>query len=227
MKINTIIFGATGMIGKGVLIECLEHPEVESVLVIGRRSTEMQHPKLRELIHKDFLDYSAVVNQLKGYYACFFCLGISSVGMSEEDYTRITHDFTIKAAEALLEQNPDMTFCFISGAGTDDTLKSRQMWARVKGKTENDLKAMPFKGSYMFRPAYIQPKKGVRSATWWYQALYDIMGFMYPVWKALFPGNVSTTIEVGQAMINSVLFTPEKQTLESRDIVELAYQTNA
>ena len=218
MKINAIIFGATGHIGQGVLIECLEHPNVESILVIGRKSCGIEHHKVKEIIHENFLDYKSIEDKFSGYNACFFCLGTSSMRMKEEDYRRITQEFTIKAAEALSRQNDDMTFCFISGAGTDEKEKSRMMWARVKGRAENALKEFPFKNLYLMRPAYIQPMKGVKSN----MKLYTIMGPLYPVWRFLFPKGVTNTIEVGQAMINAVLHGYEKQTLENSDIIKLA-----
>lgn len=222
MKINAIIFGASGMIGSGVLIEALEHPEVESVLVIGRSSVGVQHPKLTELIHKDFMDYSAIEDQLSGYNACFFCLGISSFRMSEEAYRRITYDFTEKAGEVLSRLNPDMTFCFISGAGTD--VSSNTMWARVKGEAENVLKTFSFKKLFLMRPGYIQPVKGVKSKTKLYSIMYVIFGSLYPVWKRLFPKIVSTSEEIGLAMVHAVLHGYEKETMESIDIVELAHR---
>ena len=221
-KIRVIIFGATGMIGSGVLIECLDNPEVESVLIIGRRSCGKEHEKLKEIIHDNFMDYANIEKDLSGYNACFFCLGVSSAGMSEEQYHIITHDYVVKAAEVLSRLNPDMTLCFISGAGTDDTLKSRMMWARVKGKAENSLKSFPFKNLFLMRPAYIQPVKGVKPTL----TMYKILGPFYPLWRRLFPKYVTTTEEVGQAMINAVLYGAAKQTLENKDIIQLAKKTN-
>ena len=217
-KIKTILFGATGMIGSGVLIECLDNAEVASVLVIGRRSCGKKHEKLKEIIHDNFLDYSLIEGELSGYNACFFCLGVSSVGMSEEQYHIITHDYVVTAAEVLSRLNPGMTFCFISGAGTDDTLKSRMMWARVKGKAENRLKSFPFKHVYLMRPAYIQPIKGVKSSYF----MYKVLGPIYPLLKRLFPKYVTNTEEVGQAMINAVLHGADRQTLENKEIIQLA-----
>jgi hypothetical protein len=205
------------MIGKGVLIECLEHPDVKSVLVIGRRSCEMEHQKLREIIHTDFLDYSSIQEELSGYNACFFCLGISAAGMKEQTYHTITHDYAVKAADVLSRQNPDMIFCFVSGAGTDETQKSRMMWARVKGKTENSLKVYPFKALYLFRPAMIMPRKGVKPS----YLFYKIARPLYPLLKR-FPKFVTNTEEVGQAMIKVVLHGADKQTLENIDIVNTA-----
>jgi uncharacterized protein YbjT (DUF2867 family) len=217
-KIKAIVFGATGMIGSGVLIECIENAAVGSVLVISRRSTGKKHEKLKEIIHDNYLDYSAIEGELSGYNACFFCLGTASAGKSEEQYHLITHDYAVKAAEVLSRLNPDMTFCFVSGAGTDDTLKSRMMWARVKGKAENSLKAFPFKNLYLMRPAYIQPVKGVRPSYF----MYKVLKPLYPLLKRLFPKYVTNTEEVGQAMINAVLHGAEKQTLENKDLIQLA-----
>ncbi len=152
MKIKAILFGATGMVGEGVLLEALKYENVESVLVIGRRSCKVTNVKLKEIIHNNFFDYSTIEDQLKGYNACYFCLGVSSVGMTEKDYTRITYDLTMQAATTLSRLNPNMTFCYVSGTGTDSTEKGKMMWARVKGKTENDLAKLPFKAVYMFRP---------------------------------------------------------------------------
>jgi uncharacterized protein YbjT (DUF2867 family) len=218
IEIHAIIFGATGHIGQGVLIECLEHPSVKSVLVIGRNSCGREHEKLREIIHSDYLDYSAIEKDLAGYNACYFCLGISSVGKSEEEYTIITHDYAVKAAEVLSSQNRNMTFCFISGAGTDEKEKSRMMWARVKGKSENALREFPFKQLYLMRPAFIQPMKGVQSR----MKLYKVMGPLYPLLRRLFPNAVTNTVEVGLAMINAVLLGYDKQILENSDIIKLA-----
>lgn len=222
MDIKAILFGASGMVGKGVLIECLENSRVTSVLVIGRNSCGMQHPKLKELIHTDFMDYTAIQDQLKGYNACYFCLGVSAVGMSEEKYTRITYDYTLSTAKTLLALNPEMTFCYVSGTGTDSTEKGRSMWARVKGKTENDLLKMPFKSVYMFRPGYIQPMKGVRSKVGWYQALYTVFKPLYPVLKKLWPKYVTSTVQVGLAMINVTLKGYPTPWLENKQINELA-----
>lgn len=210
------------MIGSGVLIEALAHPEVEAILSIGRRPTGIQDSKLTELIHKDFTDFSAVEDQLSGYNACFFCLGISSFRMKEEAYRRITYDFTDKAGEVLSRLNPEMTFCFISGAGTDAT--SSTMWARVKGEAENVLKTYPFKSLFLMRPGYIQPVKGVKSKTRLYSLLYFFMGSLYPLWKRLFPKMVSTSEEIGLAMIHAVLHGYEKETMESIDLVTLAHR---
>ena len=218
MTINAILFGASGMIGKGVLLECLEHPNVSKILAIGRRSCGIEHPKLNEIIHTDFLNYSTIEEELSGFNACFFCLGVPSSGMTEQDYHLITHDYAVKAAEVLSAKNPDMTFCFISGAGTDETGKSRMMWARVKGKTENSLKTIPFKNLYLFRPAVIQPKKGIKPS----YTFYKIIGPFYPLLRFILPKYFANTEEVGQAMINAVLYGMDRQVLENKDIIQLA-----
>ena len=206
------------MVGNAVLLESLKHPAVASVLSIGRRRTGIEHPKLKELIHDDFLEYAEIEKELTGYNACFYCLGVSSVGMSKDRYWEITVEYTRKAAEVLSRLNPGMTFCFISGAGTDATLKSRQYWARVKGEAENLLKTFPFRCVYLMRPAYIQPRKGATRVYF----LYRILGPFYGLWKFLFPGHVMRSEEVGQAMIAAALHGAEKSTLESADMVNLA-----
>ncbi|MFC1692579.1 epimerase [Candidatus Latescibacterota bacterium] len=218
MTINAILFGASGMIGKGVLLECLEHPNVSKILAIGRRSCGVKHPKLNEIIHTDFLSYSTIEEKLSDFNACFFCLGVPSSGMTEQDYHLITHDYVVKAAEVLSVKNKDMTFCFISGAGTDEKGKSRMMWARVKGKAENSLKLLPFKNLYLFRPAFVHPKKEIKPS----YSFYKIMVPFYPLLRFLFPKYVSNTVEVGQAMINAVVYGVDRQVLESKDIIQLA-----
>jgi len=206
------------MVGSGVLLECLEHPDVESILVVGRSSCQIEHEKLAEVVHQDFFDYSGIENALGGYDACFFCLGVSSFRMSEEQYNRLTYELTVRAAETLARLNPDMTFCYVSGAGTDSTESGRSMWARVKGKTENQLLRAPFKAVYLFRPGYIQPLKGVRSKTRVYQALYTALGPLFPVWKKLFPKYVTNTEKLGLAMIHVASHGYSRPVLENRDI---------
>jgi uncharacterized protein YbjT (DUF2867 family) len=198
---KVIVFGSTGMIGQGALRASLEDPEVTEVLAPVRSPSGTTHPKLREVVHRDFSDYAALAGELAGYDACLFCLGVSSAGMSEADYTRITYDVTLAAARAVLEQSPDATFLYVSGAGTDSSERGRSMWARVKGKTENALLAMPFRAAYMLRPGYIQPVDGVVSKTRLYRVAYAIAGALFPVWKALFPRHVITTSELGRAML--------------------------
>ena len=214
---KAILLGATGMVGQGVLRECLLDPEVETVLAIGRNATAQQHGKIREIVHNDFFDLSAIEGKLSGYDACFFCLGVSAVGMKEEAYRRVTYDLTISVARTLARLNPTMTFIYVSGSGTDNTERSRLMWARVKGKTENALLRMPFKAAYMFRPGYIQPLPGIRTKTQWYGAFYAVMGPLYPLWKLLFPKYVTTTECVGRAMLNVAKRGAPKSVLENQD----------
>jgi uncharacterized protein YbjT (DUF2867 family) len=191
--VKVILLGATGMVGQGVLRECLLDPEVKSVLTIGRNAIAQQHEKVHEIVLQDLSDLSAMEGKLSGYDACFFCLGVSSTGMKEEAYRRVTYDLTISVATILSTLNPGMTFIYVSGAGTDGTERGRTMWARIKGRTENALLQLPFKGAYMFRPAYIQPLHGIRTKTKWYGVLYAMVGPLYPVWKLLFPKYVTTT----------------------------------
>ena len=219
---RVVIFGASGMVGKGVLHECLDHEEVSSIVVIGRSPCGLDHPKVEEIIHRDFMDYGPIEDSLGGFDACFFCLGVSAAGMSEEDYRRVTYDFTVCAAETLAVPNPEMVFCYVSGAGTDSSESGRSMWARVKGMTENRLLEVPFKAVFLFRPAYIQPTKGVRSKTRLYQTMYTVLAPLYPVWKILFPNFVTTTEKVGLAMIRVAAVGFPKQVLETRDINALA-----
>ena len=218
MKIKAIIFGATGMVGEGVLLEALKHKNVESVLVIGRRPCKVTNDKLKELIHHNFFDYSALEESLKGYNACFFCLGVSSVGMNEQDYTRITYDLTMQAAATLSKINPEIVFCYVSGTGTDSTEHGKMMWARVKGKTENHLKNLPFKSVYLFRPGLMKPTKGQRNV----KPLFKVAGILFPLWKFLSPKNVCTLEDLGIAMIHATEVGYHKDVLENMDITQLA-----
>lgn len=216
---KVVLFGASGMVGKGALLECLDSPLVERVVVVGRSSCGVTHGKLAEVLHRDFGDYSAIADGLTGFDACFFCLGVSSVGMSEADYRPVTYDFTIAAAEALLARNPALTFIYVSGTGTDSTEKGRVMWARVKGATENKLLSMPFKGAHMFRPGIIQPKRGVTAKGTGTRILYAVLGPpLIPILNALAPNSVTTTERVGRAMIRVVAEGSEKKHLENADI---------
>lgn len=218
MKIKAIITGVTGMVGEGVLHVCLARPEVERVLVINRRPCGVQHEKLTEIIHSGFHDFSAIESQLSGYNACYFCLGVSSVGMKEEQYRHLTYDLTMHVGSTLVKLNPDMTFCYVSGAGTDSSKQGRSMWARVKGKTENDLAKLPFKAVYNFRPGYIQPMPEMKNT---YRVL-QLLSWLYPVLKALFSKYVVRLEEIGRAMVNVTLKGYKKQVLECRDIVAAA-----
>jgi uncharacterized protein YbjT (DUF2867 family) len=217
-----IITGATGMIGKGVLLECLDHDLIDEVLVIGRNSASVNHPKLKELIHRDFTDFTNVSEQLSGYDACFFCLGISSVGMKEEQYKKITYDFTLALANALYKINPEITFNYVSGESTDSSEKGKTMWARVKGKTENDLLKMGFKQAFMFRPGAIIPLRGIKSRTKGYQFIYDYFTWLVKLIKLISPNSVVTTTQIGLAMINSMLKGYPKSVLHPRDFIILS-----
>jgi uncharacterized protein YbjT (DUF2867 family) len=214
---KVIIFGATGMVGQGVLRECLRDSEVERVLVVGRSSIGVTHEKLKEIVHKNFFDFSSIEENLSGYDACFFCLGVSSAGMKEPEYTRVTYDVTMTAAEVLARKNPGMTFIYVSGAGTDSSERGRSMWARVKGRTENALLKMPLK-AYMFRPAYIQPMHGIKSKTKLYGAMYAFVAPMYPILRRIAPKYVTTTEQLGRAMICVAKRGAVKRVLESDDI---------
>jgi uncharacterized protein YbjT (DUF2867 family) len=218
---RVILFGATGMVGQGVLRECLLDPGVERVLAVGRTPTPQREEKLHDLVVANFLDFSAVERELSGYDACFFCLGITSAGMTEADYRRVTYDFALAAAQTLVRINPEMTFVFVSGAGADSTGRGRVMWARVKGQTENALLALPFKGVYVFRPAAIQPLHGIRSKTSWINAAYAVLGPLYPVFKRLVPDYVTTTEQVGRAMLVVARRGAPKRVLENADINRL------
>lgn len=213
-KIKAIVTGTTGMVGEGVLLECLENPDVEAVLIINRRPLGMDHPKLTEIVHKDFHDISAIEGQLTGYNACYFCLGVSSVGMKEPEYRRITYDLTLHVAEVLSRQNPNMTFCYVSGASTDSTEKGSIMWARVKGKTENDLRKLPFDQVFAFRPGFMKATEGQKNLL----SLYKYVGWLYPILKAVFPNSASTLKQVANAMINVTKYGYDKNILEVKDI---------
>lgn len=217
-KIRAILTGATGMVGEGVLHECLQHPSVSAVLVINRKPCGVVHPKLKEIIHANFYDFSTIESQLSGYNACFFCLGTTSVGKNEADYTKITYTLTMNFAKILSNQNTDMTFCFVSGNGTDSTEKGRQMWARVKGKTENDLMKLPFKAVYNFRPGFMQPTAGLKNTL----SAYKYLSWLYPLLRPIFPKFMSSLREVGLAMIHAVTKGYHKQVLEVTDIIALA-----
>ena len=218
---KVILFGATGMVGQGVLRECLLDADVETVLTVGRSPTGVQSAKLREIVHDNFLEFSAIESQLAGFDACFFCLGVSSVGMSEERYRHLTYDITLAAATPLSRLNPGMVFVYVTGQGTDSTEQGRLMWARVKGKTENDLLKLPFKAAYMFRPAGIQPLHGVKSRTAWVQAIYVVASPLLTWLDRVAPKYMTTTEQVGRAMIKVARDGYPKPVLESEDINRL------
>jgi uncharacterized protein YbjT (DUF2867 family) len=218
---RVVLLGGSGMVGQAVLRECLLDPDVESVVSIVRRATGTEHPKWREVVHADFHDFSSIEPELTGVDACFFTLGITSAGMSEQEYRRITYDITMAAAATLLRLNPHLTFVFVSGAGTDSTERGRVMWARVKGAAENALLRMPFKSAYMFRPAAIQPLHGIRSRTASYRIAYAVMSPALPLLRRLFPQYFTTTEKLGRAMIAVTKHGAPKQVLESKDINEI------
>jgi uncharacterized protein YbjT (DUF2867 family) len=213
--VKVIIFGATGMVGRGVLRECLVDDRVTAVLTVGRAPTGLVHGKLREITHADLLDLAPIEGDISGFDACFFCLGVSSAGMSEKDYRRVTYDYTLSAGTTLARLNPSSTFVYVSGAGTD--ANGRAMWARVKGQTENALLALPFQ-AYMFRPGYIQPLHGITSRTRWYRLAYAVGRPLYPMLRRLFPSAVTTTERIGQAMITVAVRGAPKRVLGPADI---------
>ena len=221
MKIKAIIFGSSGMIGKGLLRECLRNPKIESILAINRQPCNLRYTILKEIIHENFFDISALTEDLKGYNTCFFCLGVSAMGLSENDYNKITYDLTIYIAETLLKINKEMTFCYISAAGADSSEKGRIMWARVKGKTENALLKMPFTKAYMFRPGYIQPMIGIKSKTKLYNKLYSITKPFYFILRR-FKSFVTNSEALSSSMINAVAKGYEKNILKSSDINKIA-----
>jgi uncharacterized protein YbjT (DUF2867 family) len=216
--LKVILFGATGMVGQGALRECLLDPEVTEVLVVGRTPIGRQHAKIREIVHKDLYDLSPVAPQLAGYDACFFCLGVSSVGMSEADYTKVTHDLTLAVARVLAQQNPQMVFLYVSGTGTDSSERGKTMWARVKGRTENELLREPFRAAYMLRPGYIQPMHGVKSKTPVYRIFYVVLSWLYPVIRLVARKYAITTEDLGRAMITIAKSGASKRVLENSDI---------
>jgi uncharacterized protein YbjT (DUF2867 family) len=220
-KIRAIITGATGMVGEGVLHESLNHSDVERVLVINRKPCGVTHPKLTEIVQPNLFDLSSIESQLSDYNACFFCLGVSSVGMSEAEYSRITYDLTLYIANLLSGLNPEMVFCYVTAGGTDNTEQGKSMWARVKGKTENHLLQLPFKGAYMFRPGYIHPTKGLKNV----HRYYAVLSWLYPVLRPIFPKHVITLRELGKAMIHIVNDGFETSILESKDMAKAAKLT--
>jgi uncharacterized protein YbjT (DUF2867 family) len=215
--VKVIVFGATGMVGQGVLRECLADPSIERVLVVGRTATGVVDGRLREIVRADLFDLSDLADELSGYDACFFCLGVSSAGMAEDRYRRVTYDLTVGVARILAERNPDSAFVYVSGQGTDSSEKGRSMWARVKGATENALLRLPLR-AYLFRPGYIQPLHGITSRTRWYRLMYVLTTPLYPVLKRLFPGQVTTTEQIGRAMINLARDGGPSRVLAPRDI---------
>jgi uncharacterized protein YbjT (DUF2867 family) len=219
---NVLIFGATGMVGQGALRECLLDPGVQLVKTVGRTATGVQNPKLQEVVQRDLWNYSSIEIELSGFDACFFCLGISAAGMKEADYERVTYGITMAAAESLSHLNPQMTFVYVSGAGTDSSEHGRLMWARVKGKTENALLRLPFKAVYLFRPGFIQPLHGIRSKTAVYRVFYILGRPLLPILRRAFPDYILTTEQIGRAMLAVARNGAGKRILESKDINAIA-----
>ena len=219
---KVIITGATGMVGKGVLLECLDHPSVDQVLTIGRSQVAIDHPKLSQLEHQNFTDFSTVSDQLKGYDAAYLCMGVSAAGLTEEKYTELTYDYTVSLAQELVQQNDHFTCIYVSGQGTDSTEKKRTMWARVKGRTENALLNMGFKQSFMFRPGAIIPLRGIKSRTKLYQFVYDYFMWLVKLMKVLSPNSVVNTTQIGLAMINATANGYSKQVIDPKDIISIS-----
>jgi uncharacterized protein YbjT (DUF2867 family) len=215
---NVLLYGATGMVGQGVLRECLRDAQVKQIVTIGRRPTGMTHEKVREIVQDDVTDLNALTSDFAGIDACFFCLGASALGMSEEQYSRVTYDLTLSVAQQLIQANPVMTFIYVSGQGTDSSEEGRMMWARVKGRTENALLRLGFGGAYMFRPGLILPMDDIRSATWWYNAAYAVIKPLYPLLRRLSPKMMTTTQQMGRAMISVAREGFATPVLEMRDI---------
>lgn len=219
-SIRVILTGATGMVGEGVLHYCLGHPQVSEVLVISRKPCGLSHAKLKEILHQNFFDLSPIESQLAGYDACLFCLGVSSVGMKATEYFRLTYTLTMRVAEAVSRQNPSLVFCYISGAGTDSTEKGRSRWARVKGKTENDLRTLPFASVFAFRPGFIRPMPHMQHT----HRYYTYINWLFPIGRKLFPKAFCTLEELARAMIHVCLHGYPKSILEGDDIIQAAAQ---
>jgi len=217
---KVIITGSSGMVGQGVLLECLENPNITHVLVINRKPIASDHPKINEVLIDNFFKLDSIKQQLIGYDACYFCIGTSALGKDEAEYSKTTYNLTINFAKVFLEQNSKSVFCYVSGAGTDSTEQGRTMWARVKGKTENTLLKMSFKSAYMFRPGYIQPLKGVKSRTNWYSLIYKLFSPIYLILKQ-FPSTATNTINIGKAMIKVVEGNYSNNILNNKEINEL------
>jgi uncharacterized protein YbjT (DUF2867 family) len=214
---KVLIFGATGMVGSGALLECLRDPDVQLVVTLGRTATGIRDGRLREITHRDLSNYAGMEESLRGFDACFFCLGVASSGMKEPDYARVTYGYPMAAAEILSRINPGMTFIFVSGSGTDSSEKGRIMWARVKGRTENGLLKLPIR-AYMFRPGFIEPMDGIQSKTPMYRKFYTVLGPLFPVLRRMFPNQVLSTRQIGRAMINVATRGNPMRLLEAKDI---------
>jgi len=219
---KVIITGASGMVGKGVMLECLDHPDVTAVLTIGRSKLDLEHPKLTQLIHSDFGDYSAVASSFVGFDAAYLCMGVSAAGMSEEKYTEISYGYTLALAKTLVALNPNMTCTYVSGEGTDSTEKGRSMWARVKGRTENELLALGFRQAFMFRPGGIIPTRGILPSSKLYRVLITYLGWLLYVIKVLAPQSIVNSTEIGLAMIHVTKRGYDKRVIRPKDILILA-----
>jgi uncharacterized protein YbjT (DUF2867 family) len=217
-QIKVLLFGASGMLGTAVMRECLADPQVDRVISVGRTASALHSAKLEEIVHADLSNYRAVESSLTDLDACFFCLGVSSAGLGEAEYSRVTYDYTLAAANTLVRLNPRLTFIYVSGAGTDSSGVGRTMWARVKGRTENALLALPFAAAYMLRPGIIQPLHGIKSKTRSYRVFYALAAFLLPVLRAVFPNQVLSTTQIGTAMLNLAKHGYAKRILEARDI---------
>ena len=221
---NVLLFGATGMVGQGVLRECLLDPDVRRVQAVGRTPTGVSHPKVRDVVHEDMWHCEALEADLAGFDACLFCLGVSSTGVTEPAYLHVTYGITMAVAETLSRLNPRMTFVYVSAAGADSSERGRIMWARVRGKTENALLRLPFRAAYIFRPGVIQPLHGVRSKTKMYRILYAVTGPLLPLLRRALPGYVLTTEQLGRAMIQVARHGASKRILESKDIAAVGHR---
>lgn len=219
---KAIITGASGMVGKGVLLECLDHPEIEEVLTIGRSLINIEHQKLTQIKHEDFSSYDHISDQLKNYDACYMCMGISAAGLSEEKYKQITYNYTMALAQTLYELNPDMTITYVSGQGTDSSENGRAMWGRVKGKTENDLLKLGFNQAFMFRPGGIIPLRGIKSKTKSYQFFYDYFMWLIKLIKLIAPNSIVNTTQIGKAMIKVTMKGYHKTIIDPKDIIGLS-----
>jgi uncharacterized protein YbjT (DUF2867 family) len=217
-QIKVLLFGASGMLGTAVLRECLADPQVARVVSVARTASTLHSAKFEEIVHADLTDYRAIEASLSDFDACFFCLGVSAAGLGEADYSRITYEYTLAAANTLVRLNPRLTFIYVSGAGTDSSGAGRIMWARVKGRTENALLALPFAAAYMLRPGIIQPLHGIKSKTRSYRVFYSLAAFLLPVLRAVFPNQVLSTTQIGAAMLNLARDGYAKRILEARDI---------
>ena len=215
--VKVLIFGATGMIGRGVLLECLRDSDVDLIVTLGRTPVGINQGKEREIVHRDLLNYAGMEESLSGFDACFFCLGVASAGMNEADYSRVTYGYAMAAGQILSHLNPQMTFTFVSGAGTDSSEKGRAMWARIKGRTENALLKLPLR-AYMFRPGFIEPMDGIQSKTPMYRRFYSTLGLLFPLLRKTFPNHILSTRQIGRAMLNIARRGYPRHILEVRDI---------